>query len=79
MTVNETDVTNAIHEDVRRMMQDKKPLRLTVINDAKYVELIENVNNRQSQEKVRKQSPPPDYELVAQKSTNVHGKRNCSE
>jgi predicted metalloprotease with PDZ domain len=49
LTVNGVDVTNAIHEDVRRMMQSKKPLQLTVVNDPKYIELIENVKSNQNQ------------------------------
>ena len=48
LTVNGVDVRNAIHEDVRRMMQSKKPLQLTVVNDPKYIELIENVKQNQN-------------------------------
>ena len=48
LTVNGVDVTNAIHEDVRRMMQSKKPLELTVVNDPKYLELIETVKEQKS-------------------------------
>ena len=61
LTVNGVDVTNAIHEDVRRMMQEKKPLQLTVVNDPRYLELIENVKRNQSKtEGIReKMSPPP--------------------
>jgi predicted metalloprotease with PDZ domain len=81
LTVNGVDVTNSIHEDVRRMMQNKKPLQLTVVNDPKYVELIENVKQNQNKtegtpEKTR--SPPPDYESVEQdKSSSLRGK-SCS-
>ena len=78
LTVNGFDVTNAIHEDVRRMMQTKKPLQLTVVNDPKYLELIENVKRNKIQtENTREQSkmsPPPDYETVEQqKSGNLRG------
>lgn len=48
LTVNGIDVTNSVHEDVRRMMQAKKPLQLTVVNDPKYIELIENVKRSQA-------------------------------
>ncbi len=64
LTVNGVDVTNAIHEDVRRMMQSKKPLQLTVVNDPKYIELIENVKSNQNQiEGIwdKTDSSPPDY------------------
>ncbi|CAF4041131.1 unnamed protein product [Rotaria sp. Silwood2] len=69
LTVNGVDVTNSIHEDVRRMMQTKKPLQLTVVNDPKYLELIENVKRTQNKPEAirdKKSSPPPDYESVEQ-------------
>ncbi|CAF0730470.1 unnamed protein product [Rotaria sp. Silwood1] len=69
LTVNGVDVTNSIHEDVRRMMQTKKPLQLTVVNDPKYLELIENVKRNQNKTETtreKKSSPPPDYESVEQ-------------
>ncbi|CAF1208220.1 unnamed protein product [Rotaria sordida] len=71
LTVNGVDVTNSIHEDVRRMMQTKKPLQLTVVNDPRYLELIENVKLNQNKTEAaqdKKASPPPDYESVGQKS-----------
>jgi C-terminal processing protease CtpA/Prc len=49
LTVNGIDVTNAIHEDVRRMMQSKKPLQLTVVNDPKSLELIESVKRSKTE------------------------------
>ncbi|CAF3164126.1 unnamed protein product [Rotaria socialis] len=60
LTVNDIDVTHAIHEDVCRMMQTKKPLQLTVVNDPKYIELIENVKRNQTiteDSTVRSRSP----------------------
>lgn len=78
LTVNGVDVTSAIHEDVRRMMQSKKPLQLTVVNDQKYLELIENVKRNQSQtEGIQNKPsfPPPDYESLEQnKSGGLSGK-----
>lgn len=70
LTVNGIDVTNAIHEDVRQMMQSQKPLQLTVFNDPKYLELIENVrrSKKRAEEGRDETSPsPPDYETI----TNV--------
>lgn len=78
LTVNDVDVTNEIHENVRQMMQKKKPLQLTVVNDPQYLGLIENVKQTQdkgdnSQE--NKYSLPPDYETIdQQKSASVRGK-----
>lgn len=78
LTVNDVDVTNEIHENVRQMMQKKKPLQLTVVNDPQYLELIENVKQTQkksdnSQE--NKYSLPPDYETIdQQKPSSVRGK-----
>lgn len=69
LTVNGVDVTDAIHEDVRRMMQEKKPLQLTVVNDPRYLELIENVKRSQGKtEGIREKmsSPPPDYQSLKQ-------------
>jgi PDZ domain len=69
LTVNGVDVTNAIHEDVRRMMQEKKPLQLTVINDPRYLELIENVKRSQGKTEGKREkitSAPPDYESSEQ-------------
>ena len=78
LTVNDTDVTNAVHEDVRVMMQSKKPLQLTVVNDPKYLELIENVKRNQAKAegtRIRTNSPPPDYETVEnEKSGGFSGK-----
>ena len=79
LTVNDVDVTNEIHENVRQMMQKKKPLQLTVVNDPQYLELIENVKQTQkksdsSQE--NKYSLPPDYETIdQQKPSSVRGKQ----
>lgn len=78
LTVHGVDVTNSIHEDVRRMMQEKKPLKLTVVNDPKYLELIESVRRNQEQnegtlDKIN--SAPPDYETLAeQRSGGLSGK-----
>ncbi len=81
LTVNGVDVTNSVHEDVRRMMQSKKPLQLTVVNDPKYLELIENVKRNQTKAegtRDRTNSPPPDYETVEQeKSGGSSGKCTC--
>ncbi len=81
LTVNDVDVTNAVHEDVRVMMQSKKPLQLSVVNDPKYLELIENVKRNQSKTegtRLRTNSPPPDYETVEQnKSGGFSGKCTC--
>jgi C-terminal processing protease CtpA/Prc len=78
LTVNGVNVKNAIHEDVRRMMQSKKPLQLTVVNDPKYLELIENVKRNQNKiegTRYRTNSPPPDYDAVdQQKSGGLRGK-----
>ncbi|CAF1923732.1 unnamed protein product [Rotaria magnacalcarata] len=60
LTVNDIDVTHAIHEDVRRMMQTKTPFQLTVVKDPKYLELIENVKRNQiktDDSTVRSRSP----------------------
>jgi hypothetical protein len=72
--VNGVDVRNAVHEEVRRMMQSKKPLQLTVVNDPKYLELIESI--RRSEDKPegtadKNSSMPPDYETVAQEKSSV--------
>lgn len=79
LTVNGMDVTHSIHEDVRRMMQSKKPLQLTVVNDPRYLELIESVKRNPSKgEGIRDKtsSPPPDYETLDQeKSGGLRGKR----
>jgi hypothetical protein len=79
LTVNDVDVRNAVHEDVRRMMQSKKPLQLTVVNDPKYLELIENVKRAQPKTEGtqdKSNSLPPDYETVAQeKSSSLSGKK----
>lgn len=79
LTVNGMDVTTSIHEDVRRMMQSKKPLQLTVVNDPRYLELIESVKrNPNKGEGIRDKtsSPPPDYETLDQgKSGGSRGKR----
>jgi C-terminal processing protease CtpA/Prc len=78
LTVNGVDVTNSIHEDVRRMMQSKKPLKLSVVNDPKYLELIENVKRNQNKIEGtldKTDSSPPDYETVEQeKSGDLRGK-----
>lgn len=78
LTVNGADVTHAIHEDVRRMMQTKKPLTLTVVNDPKYVDLIKSVKRQESKPEGNaqdKSSPPPSYETVELKRTG----RLCGE
>jgi C-terminal processing protease CtpA/Prc len=81
LTVNGVDVTNSVHEDVRRMMQNKKPLQLTVVNDPKYLELIESVKRNQNKPEgtqTKINSPPPDYETIEQeKSGGLRGKRTC--
>ncbi|CAF0852377.1 unnamed protein product [Adineta steineri] len=72
LTVNGYDVKNAIHEDVRRMMQGKKPLQLTVVNDPKYLELIENVKRNQPKGEGTEDNSntlPPDYETVEQEKS----------
>ena len=69
LTVNGVDVTNSIHEHVRQMMQKKKPLQLSVVNDPKYLELIENVKQAQNKGEnppENKYSLPPDYETIDQ-------------
>ncbi|UJR25322.1 hypothetical protein I4U23_006673 [Adineta vaga] len=69
LTVNDVDVRNAVHEDVRRMMQSKKPLQLTVVNDPKYLELIEDVKRNQSKTRGTLENTnftPPDYETGEQ-------------
>jgi predicted metalloprotease with PDZ domain len=84
LTVNGVDVTNAIHEDVRRMMQSKKPLQLAVVNDPKYVELIENVKQNQNKTEGTRDktssSPPPNYESVEQNKSggSLRGKISYS-
>jgi C-terminal processing protease CtpA/Prc len=81
LTVNGVDVTNSVHEDVRRMMQSKKPLQLSVVNDPKYLELIENVKRNQNKTegtRDKSDSSPPDYETSEQqKSGGLRGKIIC--
>ena len=48
LTINEINTSNYNHDDVRRMMLEKKPIELTVINEPKYVELIESVQRQQN-------------------------------
>ena len=78
LTVNGVDVTNAIHEDVRRMMQEKKPLQLTVVNDLRYLELIESVKRNQGKPEGARgklNSQPPEYESLEQpESSGTRGK-----
>jgi C-terminal processing protease CtpA/Prc len=78
LTVNGVDVTNSVHEDVRRMMQSKKPLQLSVVNDPKYLELIENVKRNQNKAEgtlEKSDSSPPDYETSEQQeSGGLRGK-----
>ncbi|CAF4469790.1 unnamed protein product [Rotaria socialis] len=78
LTVNNVDVTHAIHEDVRRMMQTKKPLQLTVVNDPKYIELIENVKRNQTKTEGnthdKKNSPPLNHETVESLESDSTGR-----
>ena len=48
LTINEVDIRTHTHEDVRRMMLSRKPIQLTVINDPKYLELIDSVKSHES-------------------------------
>ena len=48
LTVNDVDVTKTGNEDVRLMIIKKKPVEITVINDPKYKELIENFKRIQN-------------------------------
>lgn len=68
LTLNDIDVTHAIHEEVRRMMQTKKLLRLTVVNDPKCLEVIENIKRNQTETEGnthdKKNSPPLNHETV---------------
>ncbi|CAF1569314.1 unnamed protein product [Rotaria magnacalcarata] len=78
LTVNDIDVTHAIHEDVRRMMQTKKPLQLTVVNDPKYIELIESVKRNQSKIEGnthdKKNSPPLNHTTVESLESDSTGR-----
>lgn len=48
LTVNNIDVTNANHKTVRHRLLKKSPVFLTVINDPKYLHLIETVKSNQN-------------------------------
>jgi predicted metalloprotease with PDZ domain len=47
LTINGLNTKNFQHEDVRRMLLSKKPIELTVVNEPKYIELIESVQHNQ--------------------------------
>lgn len=48
LTVNGFDVTHCTHEDVRSMILDKSTIKLTVMNDSKYLTLIEKIKSSQN-------------------------------
>ncbi|CAF0931428.1 unnamed protein product [Adineta ricciae] len=83
LTVNGVDVRNAVHEDVRQMMQNKKPLQLTVVNDPKYLELIESVKRNQSKSEEptsrSRTSPKKSSDDTTNSSSNIRSKDDLSK
>ncbi|CAF3860628.1 unnamed protein product, partial [Didymodactylos carnosus] len=69
--VNGVDVTDLVHEDVRKLMQHKKPLILKVVYTPKYLEFIQSVELEQSRKGSGGSiSPPvPTYEQLSEQRT----------
>ena len=60
LSINDVETTDFAHDDVRRMLMTRKPIELTVINEPKYLELVETVKQQQQQQEKKSSSPLPD-------------------
>lgn len=68
LTINGSNTTNYHHEDVRRILLSKKPIELTVVNEPKYIELIESVQHNQKRMSTSLPADPSVAEQYQQKS-----------
>lgn len=73
LAVNGTDVTNFPHGDVYCLVHTKKPLKLTVVQDSKCLELIEGTRPNRTEIKMkvnRNISVPPGYKSFEQEKSS---------
>jgi len=69
LSVNNIDVTNTTHKTVRHRLSKKSPVHLTVINDPKYLGLIENIKRKQN--RITTSSASINYEPLGQQQPEL--------
>ncbi|CAF0925167.1 unnamed protein product [Adineta steineri] len=74
LTVNNIDITKINHKNVRHRLVKKSPVHLTVTNDPKYLELIENIKRDQNRimlPSLSSSSSSSNYEPIERQSSNL--------
>jgi hypothetical protein len=71
VTVNSVDVTNTKPEDLRLMISKEQPIQLTVVQDSKYLQSIENFKHNKTQKTSPSTGPTSIDHPQSKESNNI--------